>query len=270
MRNISLTMSERQDLIRFIRFLFTTGQGELIADDLANADNVIILRSDGVKKAFPRPCLKHAISIGLIGIADTQLKCLPVAKTFLKRALGPDEDEIWRGQHADLRPLLKSTPAQQATVRLNLDESPLASLARLKDKNGEPFLPAEAFDAGHRLHADFMRAQLQPRITQSFSPRIDIGPKGNATDLSDTAIAARIRFSKAVTAMGPDLQGVAVDVCCFAKGLETVEHERGWPQRSAKLMLRTALMALHRHYNPPMPAQRSKMQHWGEDGFRPE
>lgn len=67
--------------------------------------------------------------------------------------------------------------------------------------------------------------------------------------------------------MGPELSGVALDVCCFMKGLELVERERQWPARSAKLMLKTALLALHRYYTPPA---REGTRHWGEAGYRPE
>ena len=89
-------------------------------------------------------------------------------------------------------------------------------------------------------------------------------------DLTDSAIAARVAVNRALEAMGPELAGVALDVCCFMKGLETVERERQWPVRSAKLMLRTALMALSRHYNPPTPARRARVEHWGAEGYRPE
>ncbi|WP_431321794.1 DUF6456 domain-containing protein [Rhizobium sp. YTU87027] len=54
---------------------------------------------------------------------------------------------------------------------INREESPLSSLARLKEKSGGPFLPVEALAAGERLLADFTRGQLQPRITASREPR---------------------------------------------------------------------------------------------------
>jgi len=72
-------------------------------------------------------------------------------------------------------------------------------------------------------------------------------------DLADSTIAARVAVNRALEAMGPELAGVALDVCYFMKGLQIVERERQWPVRSAKLMLRTALMALSRHYNHPRP-----------------
>ena len=90
------------------------------------------------------------------------------------------------------------------------------------------------------------------------------------SDIADSAMAARAAVNRAAAAMGPELSGVALDICCFMKGLATVERERQWPARSAKLMLRTALLALSRHYHPPRPTKAGGVHHWGADGYRPE
>jgi uncharacterized protein DUF6456 len=162
----------------------------------------------------------------------------------------------------------------------NLAESPLAWLARRKDKDGRPMLSEAEFDAGEKLRADFWFAQMTPRVTANWSMLLsggggqrgapDLGP-----DLQDSVIAARERVRRALAAVGPDLAGALIDVCCHLKGLEASEKQQGWPQRSGKIILRIALGQLARHYGmvpPPAAEPRGpvRVRHWGASDYRPQ
>src|SRR5690606_16628419 len=139
---------------------------------------------------------------------------------------------------------------------------------------GAGFLSADEFSAGERLRSDYTRAQIMPRLGVNWDAA---GGAGNTVrdvngmaGLTDTALAARARVEKAIDAVGPELAGVLVDSCCFLKGLETVETERLWPARSAKSMLKSALGALSRHYQPKRQGSGGgKILRWGADDYRP-
>ncbi|TFF25134.1 hypothetical protein E3C22_07065 [Jiella endophytica] len=128
------------------------------------------------------------------------------------------------------------------------EETPLTRLATRRSKGGEPFLSAAEAMAGERIRADFTRGRMTPSIGQRWDAMPRAPRHGGSNDLSDNAIDARQRVDEACKAVGPELSGLILDVCCFLKGLETVERERQWPVRSAKLLLKTGLAMLARHY----------------------
>jgi hypothetical protein len=175
-------------------------------------------------------------------------------------------------------PLAATVETQEgrAAVTVNAAESPLALLHRRKGKDGRPFIDGREFLAGERLRADYGRGRIMPRLGVNWDAvgsggRRRGGP-GGAGELNDAALAARRRVEKAIEAVGPELSGVLVDICCFLKGMEQVEAERGWPARSAKVVLKSALGALARHYEPPRgraAGDRPATLHWGAEDYRP-
>lgn len=257
-----------KDVVRLVRYV--SSRAPVTVEQVE--DGVILhAAGDRPSRPFLRDVLEAACSLGLVVRKDGRVNATAEARAFLRRALLAPE-EAFQEQHRDSESRTVSVDGVRQAVRVNPLESPLGAIARLKEKSGQAFLPPEAIAAGERLHADFTRAQLQPRLTMAYEPRLSSktkGRSGSVADLSDTALAARQRVGRAMEAIGPELCGVALDVCCFQKGLEIVERERQWPARSAKLMLRTALMALARHYAPPRAAPR---QHhaWGGEGYRPD
>lgn len=165
------------------------------------------------------------------------------------------------------------TRSGRRCVAVNLAESPLSQLARRRRKNGDAFLAQAEFDAGERLRADYTRGLMMPRVSANWETPIASkrrgGVSGDRAELTHGALAARGRVDAALKAVGPELSGVLVDICCFLKGLESVETERRWPARSAKVVLKTALAALARHYEPPPGSRERGPLHWGSEDYRP-
>lgn len=159
-------------------------------------------------------------------------------------------------------------------VEINPSESPLAKLFRLRNGAGISFISEDEFRAGERLRSDFTRGSMMP----SISARWDIGVgnsarsgPGGMAEFTDIALASRMRVERALEAVGPELSGVLIDVCCFLKGLELVERERQWPVRSGKMLLKMGLSMLHRHYNPHLGKEprSTGIVHWGAEDYRP-
>jgi hypothetical protein len=168
---------------------------------------------------------------------------------------------------------------QDSVPAVNPAESPLAWLSRRRDKDGNPLLSDAQFQAGERLRGDFWFAQLTPRVTASWNPaassrRERRAAPGAGVELQDHVVAAKERVHRALKAVGPELAGILIDVCCHLKGIEDTERELCWPQRSGKVVLQLALTRLARHYGlltdgSELYSPRPRTRHWGAPGYRP-
>jgi hypothetical protein len=162
-----------------------------------------------------------------------------------------DGIDSFRAQHLDLAVRQIMTETGAASVLVNDSESPLAWLARHKGRDGRAMISPTQFIAGEKLRADFTRGHLAPRVTSDWSApaaRRARSPGGGPAEMTDLMIASRQRVRLAMDACGPEFSGLLMDVCCFLRGLEEVERERGWPLRSAKIVLQLGLDRLARHY----------------------
>jgi hypothetical protein len=155
----------------------------------------------------------------------------------------------------------------------------LAWLSRRRDKDGNALLSEAQFQAGERLRADFWFAQMTPRVTASWNPaassrRERKAAPGTGAELQDHVVAAKERVHRALRAVGPELAGILIDVCCHLKGLEDAERALGWPQRSGKVVLLMALTRLARHYGllddgNGAYSRRQQIRHWGTPDYCP-
>ena len=168
-----------------------------------------------------------------------------------------DVIDAFRARHLNLTTRNLMTETGPAQVLIDNSESPLAWLASRKGRDGRALIGQEQFIAGERLRADFTRGHLSPRVTSSWSGiGRTRGSGGGAGEMTDLVVASRQRVRSALEACGPEFAGLLMDVCCFLRGLEDIERERGWPSRSAKVVLQLALDRLARHYGFRTVAQR--------------
>jgi hypothetical protein len=199
-----------------------------------------------------------------------------VGRSTLRRAEAGDD--AFRQQHQMRGAQLKEIDGTRRPVLVNDAESPLGWLKSRKDRNGRPLISDQQFEAGERLRADYWFACLSTRVTANWSAlapsdRTRRGAPSSAADLRDEVIAAKERVMRAIEAVGPELAGVLIDICCELKGLEDAEKSHGWPQRAGKVVLALALNRLARHYGLDVPDEvrrrREGIRHWGSEDYRP-
>lgn len=257
---------------RLLRLLETT-EGRLEGENRAT---IRLTGPNGLRRMRLEPDhLADLVADGLVrldGDADTRVRLTPVGRARLRRGEGNSDLDGFRLQHGDVARVV----AADVPIVVDRAESPLAWLARRRDRSGKAFLSPSRVAAGERLRADFTLARMMPTVTSNWSSgHIRSGPSagGGLTDLTDRAIAARARVRRALDAAGSDLAGVLLDVCCFLKGLEEVESDRRWPVRSAKVVLDIALGRLADHYGLADEARggdgNGRLRAWGTDDHRP-
>lgn len=264
--------AEDRALRRLLTFL---ARGTAIVSDATQVATLLLADSDGVVISADGRAVAVALKQGLAvvegaryAITEKGRRCLAAMKQQECDALGARAIEVATKVLADDDGI--------RSLAVNAAESPLAQLARRKDRHGGRFLSTREFEAGERLRADYERACIVPRIGMNWSSMgmsacAGRTPAGTA-EVGESALEARRRVERAIDAVGPELAGLLIDICCFLKGLERVEAERGWPVRSAKVVLKTALAALGRHYGPQDArrlSERQSIMHWGSPDYRP-
>lgn len=130
-------------------------------------------------------------------------------------------------------------------------DSPVAVLARRRDKSGKPFLESANVQAADWLREDYVRAQLEEveiETAQALLAALDTRTiPGSNLGLPGTK-AARRRVSDVLRDLGPGLGDVTLRCCCRLEGVEAAEQALGWSARSGKIVLRIALQRVTRHY----------------------
>lgn len=186
----------------------------------------------------------------------------PAGRAALKRLLSEDsaaragfaEAPVAFGdQHREFaeRTVKQGEARTNKRIRYNVLESPLAAVARRKDKDNKPFLSDDLVAAGERLREDFELGQMGPRVAQNWDRFLTAGGRGgfNPGSGGRGPEGARDRVANALRDLGPGLGDVVLRCCCFLEGMEQAEKRMGWSARSGKIVLKIALQRLKRHYD---------------------
>ncbi|WP_208350920.1 DUF6456 domain-containing protein [Pseudaestuariivita rosea] len=246
---------------RILRRLCETGSVLAVAADMEKA---VVMRTapDGscTRTAVVDRTIAQAMALKEWIVCNkagriSQYEITTVGRNALKRLMeesedaGDDDDQPYADQHREWGE--KSVAGHAERIRYNMAESPLAGLARRKDKNGQPFLSEDLVAAGERLREDFELAQMGPRVAQNWDKFLTGGDRGGfkpGSSIGNGPADARDRVAEALHDLGPGLGDVVLRTCCFLEGMETTEKRMGWSARSGKIVLRIALQRLQRHY----------------------
>jgi hypothetical protein len=265
-------MKTRDDMEKATARVLSLLAGGTATVEPAASSGAVVLKNDKGAISVDAVVLRRLASGGSIVRRGNSVQVTEAGRKAGLRA--GDPGNAFQRQHREIEISPISTDdGQGVAAEINLAESPLAQMMRLRQKNGHAFLSRAEFEAGERLRRDYTRGRIMQRLGANWEASESVGRRGDVNgiaDLTDTALAARQRVDRALREVGPELSGLLVDICCFLKGLETVERERAWPARSAKMLVKTALGMLARHYRPAAKARGHVVLHWGAEGYRPD
>lgn len=231
---------------------------------------IAVLSVQGIERALTCGWLGRDPATGRVHLAEAGRRAVRRALSEAKRP--PARPGAERTQPAVTARAPKQSGSRAPSAQRV--EGPLAWLRRRKDRLGRPLITQVQFDAGERLTIDYAQARMLPRITVNWSPAAaaNRAQAGGGVEISDRALAARDRLHRALTALGPEIAPLLLDVCCHEIGLEQAEKARGWPQRSGKVVLDMGLTALARHYGmlaPEQPDRGTRPRRWMDEGYAP-
>lgn len=232
--------------------------------------------SGGMVTTMPRRIVEAALSFDWLEWQGERLVLSEVGRSRLRRSRANGDE--FRQQHQLRTEATCEVNGVRLPVTVNEGESPLGWLKSRKDRNGKPLIDEAQYEAGERLRSDYWFAHMSPRITANWSglapgERTRRGAPSNAASFRDEVLAAKERVMRALMAVGPEISGILVDICCELKGLEEAEKENGWPKRAGKVVLQIALTRLAKHYgliNDGKLDRRTRgVRHWGVSDYRP-
>jgi len=198
-----------------------------------------IYKVNSVKKSIGLPIkqVKLLLSAGVISFRGNEIVANAQSKNWLKRRMLESENKFL-AQHQNIETGIDGE-------KRNINEGVLSRLA-FASRGNAPYLMPHQLEAGRRFSSLYEKANLRARVSMSYGA---FGGGGNKagfikSDISDMAIDARNEINRILQEIPKDCSSVIIDVLGEEKGLQMIESERGWPRRSAKLVLRIGLEQL--------------------------
>lgn len=271
-----LSISKKKLLQRLTHRLY------FVRKETSDLSQWFLCKTDKIKAFNPQfliatDLMTDFFSQGILEEEEINAPLSTAGRTLIRRLLLNDGEFLGQHQFRCDEILLQDGIKKQ--VLIDHKESPLSWLAKRKSKNGRPLLDKHQFASGERLRATFEKSQMSPNITLNWDRLTSSLSKHdknsfNEVLLSDAVLTAKQNYYAALDAVGPELSGILVDICCEHRGLEDAEKRNGWPKRSGKIILSMALTRLARYYgfiSPPSPKINSigKISHWGSKDYRP-